>query len=272
MDLLRAKSSPHAALALRTVAVGMAAAVMLVAAVTVLSHRHTGHPACPSALIPAYGPAASVADMVGGAARAGAPPRLLIVNPASGPGAAPQADYRRAVRRMRAAGTRVLGYVSTAYSARSARAVDADVDRYARWYGVDGIFLDEASSDRRDLPYYRARARHVRSGGSPIVVLNPGRVPDRAYFRVADVVVTFEGPYVAYELRRPRTPAWIRGVPRRQLAHLVYAASREQMLESVGSRAAVGHVYLTDGQLPDPWSAPPAYLREQEAAMDEGCR
>jgi Spherulation-specific family 4 len=250
----------------------VAAAVIVVAAVTVLPNRHAGSPACPSALIPAYGPAASVAELVGDAAPPGAPPRLVIVNPASGPGAAPQADYGRAVRRLRAAGTRVLGYVPTAYSARSARAVDADVDRYARWYGVDGVFLDEASSDRRDLPYYRARARHVRSGGSRIVVLNPGRIPDRAYFRVADVVVTFEGPYAAYAPRPPRMPAWLRGIPRRQLAHLVYAASREQMAQSVGSRAAVGRVYFTDGQLPDPWSAPPAYLREQEAAMREGCR
>jgi hypothetical protein len=250
----------------------MAAAVMVGVALTALPNRRAGSPVCPSPLIPAYGPAASVAALVDGAAPPGAPSRMLIVNPASGPGVAPQADYRRAVRRLRAAGTRVLGYVSTAYSARSARAVDADVDRYARWYGVDGIFLDEASSDRRDLPYYRALARHVRSGGSPIVVLNPGRLPDRAYFAVADVVVTFEGPYAAYAARGPRMPSRIRGVPRRQVAHLIYAASRDQMLESVGSRTAAGHVYFTDGQLPDPWSAPSSYLREQEAALHRGCR
>jgi hypothetical protein len=211
-----------------------------------------------------------VADLGGPASAPNAPPRLLIVNPASGPGAKPRADYRRAVRRLRAAGTRVLGYVPTAYGARSARAVDADVDRYVSWYGVDGIFLDEASSQRRDLPYYRGLARQVRSQAQ-LVVLNPGRVPDRGYFRVADVVVTFEGPYAAYAPALRRMPAWIRRVPPRQVAHLVYATSREQMRKSVASPARAGRVYFTDGRLPDPWSAPPAYLPEQESATRETC-
>ena len=55
------------------------------------------------------------------------------------------AGYRAAVRTAQRAGARVLGYVHTTYGVRPAAGVVADVDRYTSWYGVDGIFLDEAT-------------------------------------------------------------------------------------------------------------------------------
>ena len=181
---------------------------------------------------------------------------VLVVNPASGPGAEAPRRLPGAVRGGAREGTRVLGYVPTAYGARDAAAVEADIDRYASWYGTDGIFLDEAASGADALPYYRALAAHVRAAGERLVVLNPGVVPDRRYFGVADVVVTFEGRLrvvrgaaSATRLARgraggPDRPARLRRVGRRR-------APRS------GRRPRAGHVYATPGRLPHPWGTVP---------------
>ena len=84
----------------------------------------------------------------------------------------------------------MLGYVATTFGARPATSVTANIARYREWYGVDGIFLDEVAHDVVHLPYYVALRRAI----GDVVVLNPGTVPARGYFALADVVVTYEGP------------------------------------------------------------------------------
>jgi Spherulation-specific family 4 len=220
-------------------------------------------PVCRSTLIPAYVPPAGIADVVGRSAR----PRLVVINPHNGPGAQRSAELADAVRAARKAGTRVLAYVPTGYGSRPASAVTADLARYAAWYRLDGVFLDEASSDAAHLPYYAALARRARGEGQRLVALNAGVVPARGYFRVADVVVTFEGPYAAYDAAMRRAPAWVGRVPRSRVAHLVYAATREQALDAIAHPAAAGYLYVTSGTAPDPWRTLPAYLHEEEEAL-----
>ncbi|MDP9425298.1 MAG: spherulation-specific family 4 protein, partial [Actinomycetota bacterium] len=72
---------------------------------------------------------------------------LAIVNPSSGPGEIANPAFAREVRQTQAAGLTVLGYVHTGYGERSKAAVEKDVEKYYSWYGVDGIFFDEASTD-----------------------------------------------------------------------------------------------------------------------------
>jgi hypothetical protein len=215
--------------------------------------------ACPSSLVPAYVHPEELLDLVDDATV----PRLLVVNPASGPGTAVDARYRRAIAAAQKAGARVLGYVPTTWGARPAADVEADIDRYRAWYAVDGVFLDEAASTEARLTHYHALAHHARAAGAEIVVLNPGVVPARGYFDVADVIVTFEGPLGAYRDHRP--PA---GVPPERTAHLVYDASREQALGVVATTPSARYVYLTSGTLPHPWGTVPDYLAEELGACE----
>src|SRR4029079_5328830 len=150
---------------------------------------------CAPSLIPAY----LRPDGIVALADAAPGPRLLIVNPASGPGEHPDADYRRAIAHAQARGARVLGYVSTTFGQRHYADVLADAGRYRDWYGVDGIFLDEVSHDDAQLPYYAALSHSLRGDGE--LVLTPGTVPARGYFDLADVVVTYEGPFADYAAR-----------------------------------------------------------------------
>ncbi len=243
------------------------AAAGLIAAVLLTGGRRDDDDAaartCRGALIPAYVPPDEVLG-VARAIRSG----VLVVNPASGPGSTPHEGYARAVRAARGVGTRVLGYVPTAYGTRDPAEVEADIDRYASWYGTDGIFLDEAASGADALPYYRALAAHVRAAGDRMVVLNPGVVPDRRYFGVADVVVTFEGSAAAFAARE-RDPSWLAGVPVDRIALLIYAAAPHDADAIRAAAPRAGHVYATPGRLPHPWGTVPDALGGH-AALD-GC-
>ncbi|HKE79382.1 MAG TPA: spherulation-specific family 4 protein [Solirubrobacteraceae bacterium] len=240
-----------------------AAVAGLVVVVTVVANRSPERKAtCRSALIPAYLPPKAIVELARGPAR----PRLLVINPASGPGAERSDDYRDAVRAAQRSGARVLGYVPTTYAMRPVGDVQTDIDRYLSWYGVDGVFLDETSHDAAHLPYYAQLSREIRASGKR-VVMNPGVPPARGYFDLADVVVTFEGTYADYNAAVERMPDWIRRQPPGRIAHLVYGASREQALDAIHNPGEAGYVYATSGSMPDPWRDLPAYLDEEEEAL-----
>jgi Spherulation-specific family 4 len=249
---------------MRLTAIASAAAGTLVLVLVLASRAAERRPACPEGLVPAYLPPRAMIEL----ARSPQLPRLLVINPASGPGTAPVPLFHDAVRAAQRAGARVLGYVHTGWGARDAGEVDADVDRYVQWYGVDGVFFDEAAHDPGYAAHYKSLAAHARGAGAKTVALNPGVVPARGYFSFADVVVTFEGTYAEYEARHAAYPAWLAELPPERTAQLVYGASREQALEL--ARTATGRLYATSGEPPDPWGTLPDYLSDEQAARG-GC-
>jgi len=239
----------------------LTAGVVLLAA-TLSSRAGERRSGCSGSLVPAYLSPDAMLTLVASSPR----PLVLVVNPGSGPGAAPDPEYRRAIARAQAAGSRVLGYVPTTWGARPVADVEADVERYRTWYSVDGVFFDEAASDEAHIGHYRALVDHARAKGAAFVVLNPGLVPARGYFDIADVVVTFEGPIAAYRTHRPPDD-----IEAERSAHLVYGASREQALRALSSTPTARYVYLTSGTLPHPWGTVPDYFAQELSAL-EGCR
>ena len=248
----------HPLVALATAGIGVA--IVMVATLIARGSSDRGG-TCRAALIPAYVPPHELAALAAGAN----PPQMVVVNPDSGPGVGEGRAYGEAVRTLQAAGIRVLGYVPTGYGSRPLAAVLADVRRYLAWYRVDGIFFDEASSDGALLPYYRAASRQARGDAGRVVVLNPGVPPAAGYFDIADVVVTFEGPYASYAGAMAAMPEWLRGMRPDRVAHLIYGATRAEALDAVAD-AAAGYVYVTSGAMPNPWRSLPTYLGDQEEA------
>ena len=136
----------------------------------------------PAYFYPSANPAQSQWDEMQSALAAGVAV-TAIMNPDNGPGAARNADYVNAVDAFRAAGGRVLGYVYTCYGnnqcvepqTRSAAAVVADAERYASWYAVDGIFLDEMGGSATSLPFYTEVSQALRASHAGWrLVGNPG--------------------------------------------------------------------------------------------------
>jgi hypothetical protein len=189
----------------------------------------------------------------------------VVLNIASGPGAALETELGTVAAAVRAAGTPVFGYVDTAYGRRPAEAVEAEIHRYRRWYGIDGVFLDQASSSPALLPWYRAVAADARRFG--IVVLNHGTYPDERYADLADALVTFEGPWPAYRAVRP--PAWALRRPANTFWHLVYATPAHHLGAALRHAAScnAGVVYVTDRRGANPWDGLPGYFEEHVAAI-----
>ncbi len=197
---------------------------------------------------------------------------VAVMNPDSGPGTARNRDYVAAVASARAAGIKVVGYVHTSYGARRAAVVLREIATYARWYGVDGIFLDEVASEAATAGYYRPMVDAIRASAGSLVVLNPGTFPAEEYMALGDVVMVFEGTYDEY--RRLRVPSWIYGYPPHRFAHVVYNASTVSRLHNAvdWSRARnAGYLYVTHDRLPNPYDVLPRYLASEAQALTTGC-
>ncbi len=223
---------------------------------------------CSSVTVPAYFYPGPVWDRT----TSGSPTigRTLIVNPASGPGTEPDANYVATVQGVRMAGARVVGYVHTSYGARPVDAVLADIERYREWYGVVDVFLDEVSSSAGDLEYYRPVAEHIRAAEGQ-VLLNPGTHPDERYMALGDQVVTFEGTYDTY--RRIQVPAWTAAYPPGRFTHLVYSTSKRQLSTalSLASQRRAGNVYVTNDGGTNPWDTLPPYWADEISSLASRC-
>lgn len=192
--------------------------------------------------------------------RANPPVRLAVVDPDNGPGPSRDPRYAAAVRAAQSAGITVVGYVFTAFAHRPLAAVEADVDAYYRWYGVNGVLFDQATTACASEPYYAVLNRYVKArGGVARTILNPGTQTNRCYAHAADILVTFEGSDREY-LRSHPVPAWVAGYPPSHFWNIIYATSSATALArtiELSQRRRVGYVYVTGAGLPNPYGRLP---------------
>ena len=203
----------------------------------------------------------------------GRAPAVMILNPASGPGTAPDPALRRAVREATDAGSRVIGYIGTNYAQRPAAQVRSEVRDYRDWYHVRGIFLDQTPTQgSRQIGYYRDLGRYIHQDipGADIWI-NPGAVPDRSYLSVANVVMIFEGSYASYQ--RLILPGWVDRYPPGRFAHTIYAAPAAAVPSAVrlARERNAGYLFLTPDAGSNPYGALPAYWPQERAAVSGSC-
>ncbi|MGW1987127.1 spherulation-specific family 4 protein [Streptomyces collinus] len=185
-----------------------------------------------------------------------AAPRLygVVLNPASGPGDRPDAAFAQTAARLRTAGVTLLGYADTGYGARPYADVEDELRRYRAWYGTHGAFLDQVASGAGEARHYERLTTAARSLGCVTLVLNHGTRPHPAYAPLADLQVTFEGPWSAY-LRTPARPG-----PRpagARVCHLVYGVPPDADAASAArARGAAVHCAVP-GTGAHPWGTLP---------------
>ncbi|MEU2156148.1 spherulation-specific family 4 protein [Streptomyces sp. NPDC019396] len=190
----------------------------------------------------------------------------VVLNTADGPGTSPDPAFVSAARALRAAGTRVLGYVDLDYGVRPDDAVLRDIDRHREWYGTDGCFFDQVPADRSALPGCRRLVRAARQRGAETVVLNHGVHPAPGYARIADLLVTFEGPWTVY-LSSFTLPRWTARHPPERFCHLVYGVppALARVAEKAATERGAAVSCAVADTLPNPWLAPPPVLFEESA-------
>lgn len=203
---------------------------------------------------------------------AAGPVGIAIVNPHNGPGGDLLAAYVAQIRRSRARGIAVLGYVDSDYARRPTGDVRRDIAAYAARCDLDGIFLDQVSVSRSDGPYYAEIAAAIKAEpAAAMAVLNPGLPPPEAFMAFADIVVTFENTYDAY--RTAYTAArWMRRYPPERFWHLIHSTPTIKAMRraiTLSKRRRARWLYVTSGTLPNPWSTLPTdpYWSDELAAI-----
>ena len=194
----------------------------------------------------------------------------VILNPNSGPGSSPDANYAALAERLRVAGIPVLGYVSTRYSDRPIAELQQDIGLYADWYAVDGIFLDEVPDESRCTGEraYDQQAAELARRRAPLVVGNPGTSTCEDYLDFMDSLVLFEAEPDVWQNHSP--PAWMQRYPPERFWLLIHSQPDAALLPTLleqAQEANFGQVYLTDDVLPNPWDSLPSYWEELIAAL-----
>lgn len=244
--------------------------LLVIAAGASLAIKLTGNDTrrCESSFVPAFFEPSVWSQIPASGSR----PAVIILNPASGPGDAPDPALRSQVSQAREAGTRVLGYIGTEYGERSPAQAQRWIHDYRAWYHVSGVFLDQIPTEgRQQLGYYQGLtgfARQVIPGAT--IWLNPGDYPDRAYMSIGGVVMAFEGPYDSY--LRLKVPDWARQYPAARFAHTIYATPERDLdsAVSMSRQRNAGYLFVTNLGGPNPYGALPDYWGREVSAVP-GC-
>jgi|GEM_PF-873643 len=209
-------------------------------------------------------------------------PLVVILNPGSGPGPAPDANYVAAVNSLHAAGGKVLGYVYSSYAARDTNAIQADIASFFSFYRLDGIFVDEMVNDAamNHYNYYAGLYQYIQKQGANLLVFgNPGTATPEAYLTrlTVDGLMTFENDATNYP---PAVPdGWVTNHLARQFCHVAYAVTNAAAMTNVVNLAAsrnAGWLFVTDGtisagnpydRLPVYWTNEVNYLRALNLAQ-----
>ena len=187
-----------------------------------------------------------------------APPvGYVIANPSSGPGTTADANWTAAIKKARANGITVLGYVDTDYGAVASSTVTANIAAWNTLYGVTSIFFDRADSTGNYLSYYQGLANVIHATPGAILVLNHGVIPPSGYAAIADILVVFENQFSAWAAFTPAS--WMFAYPPAKFCVLVWNVSSGNLAATFGQAQAfgIGSVFMTD-ENDDSWTALPA--------------
>ena len=191
---------------------------------------------------------------------------IAAVNPANGPGAAPDPAYASGIAQLNAAGIKVIGYVATGYAVNSAAAVKADIDRWRTFYPgqIGGIFFDEQSNRAGDVPYYRDLSQHAKAQGLSFTVGNPGTDSAPEYIGALDTMLIYESsglPSVS------QLGGWHASHAKSNFGVIPHAASFDAAFVR-NARQYVQYIYLQNDTLPNPWDSVPPYFGDLLAALE----
>ena len=191
-------------------------------------------------------------------------PIIAVINPDNGPGASLDQNYASGIQALRSAGITVLGYVYTGYAARPAASVIADIDSYKGWYNVSGIFLDQMSNAVGHEGYYSSLNTYAKSLGFALTVGNPGANTIPSYVGTVDMMIIYESAGLP---SLSALAGWHTDYAKSNFATISYGISSVNQTFIASASKYAGYVYLTSGNLPNPYGSLPSYFDRLVAAL-----
>jgi spherulation-specific family 4 protein len=192
-------------------------------------------------------------------------PVVAIINPASGPGPHLRQTYVRGVRSLHAAGVIVLGYVHTSYGRRPLAVDESEMAKYHRWYGVDGIFLDEMANTAGHEAYYSTLTAFAKSLGMQTTIGNPGTDTLPSYIGTVTSMDIYES--AGYPSLSFLSGGWHGQYPKSNFGFISYAVQTLNPTLDQQAAAYVGYEYVTNQRLPNPYAALPPYFMQLVASL-----
>ncbi len=201
-----------------------------------------------------------------------------IMNPWNGPGTSFNSDYAASINDLRAAGGKVIGYVYTCYGinlctsevlpTRSTADVVADAQKYADWYGVDGVFLDEMATQPGALPFYQTVSNALKAAHPGWeIVGNPGVTPTAGYNALANTLMSFEGSYTDF-VNGPFLAGLTNAAGTGAIVHTVMTEAQMHEVMGLAKQHGLGAIYITDGTMAsgNPYLHLPSYWQAEVLA------
>lgn len=187
---------------------------------------------------------------------------IVIINPNSGPvdNSSTITTYNGYISSFHNNNSKVIGYVSTSYGSRSLSDVKTDIDLWISKYSIDGIFLDETSSDSSNYDYYKEIETYINSKGKNVIVNNFGTIPDVSYKNLNSIKIILETSYAdaQIDIKLSNYKNWIANTNTFDYnAVLSYEANKSYYndLSVYGSK----WIYFTDDTISNPWDSLPSY-------------
>lgn len=200
---------------------------------------------------------------------------VIIANPGNGPGEGPNVPnpwqyqkYTEAINQVRAHGAKVLGYVFTCYgltkdtalcAGRTTEDVLQDIASWKSWYPVDGIFLDENSTDVNYLGWYKDLDKAIQANWpNGLIVSNYGTQAPGRYLNRPGAPVMMENTAAHLDSNTSE----LRNLPPSSvvLIHSMTDGNWRARRNTLKNKGAT-YIYVTDDGIDkNPWDTLPAFL------------
>jgi len=206
------------------------------------------------------------------------------------PGETANEEYRKIVERAAAKKMHLLAYVSSKYGKAPIATVKQNIADYWKHYPeLGGFFIDEQSSQAKDVPYYAEIREYTMTltewketddaPGRPRLVGNPGVPCAREYLskdrkRIMDVAVVFESEDSGSTKDRVAAfktftnPAWAKSFAPERFAALVYDCDILRHMKRAKEQK-IGWFYVTDAKGRNPWDRLPGYWTKEIAELTD---
>lgn len=192
-----------------------------------------------------------------------------IMNPDNGPNkdGITNPDYARVIADFHQSPNpgQVIGYVYTQYGNRPIQDVLDDIIRYKNLYDIDGIFLDEMSTDPGKLNFFNQITNYIRQDLNEPgwkIIGNPGTSSSADYAKLVDVLITHENDYA-----QNQSPAAI--VNPNKEGRLFYNVNAGEFAALLNKAVTdrVSYLYITDDNGSNPWDTLPSYWNQEVNAI-----
>lgn len=192
-------------------------------------------------------------------------PFNVNINPESGPGTEPSADWASAIAQLKDAGIVVTGYVPTGYGTTSVADVEDMISKYRQFYPnmIDGIMLDEVSGLPSDFKFYQTISNYTRSLGYSYMGANAGGPIDQSYVSLFDQIAIYESPGYPDESTLTSTTFY----PQYSKSVIGFGATihSQPTYNATWLKMATKYlkwVYITDQTEPNPYAVSPSFLKQ----------